>query len=57
MLPPERKRKLNPMLMKVIVISVAIHVVAAFVAGVITVATIVIQEDAQFEEPPAVVEE
>ena len=57
MLPPPQKRKMNPMLMKVIVISVVLHVGAAFVAGVITVATIVIQEDAQFEEPPAVVEE
>ena len=45
------------MLMKVIVISVLVHVVAAFVAGVITVATHVMQEDAQFEEPPAVVVE
>lgn len=45
------------MLMKVILISVLVHVVAGFVAGVVTIATIVIQEDAQFEEPPAVQEE
>jgi|GEM_PF-1465821 len=57
MLPPEKKRKLNPMLMKIIFISVALHIVAGFVAGIIKVATIVIQDDAQFEEPPAVVEE
>jgi len=56
MLPVEQKRKMNPMLMKVIVVSVLVHVVFAFVAGVITVANIVIQEDAQFEEPPAVEE-
>lgn len=57
MLPPTQKKKMNPLLMKVIVISVGMHVVAAFIAGIITVANIVIQEDAQFEEPPAVVEE
>lgn len=45
------------MLMKIIFISVALHIVAGFVAGIIKVATIVIQDDAQFEEPPAVVEE
>ncbi|WP_162027103.1 MULTISPECIES: hypothetical protein [unclassified Lentimonas] len=56
MLPPPRKRKMNPMLMKVILISVVLHVGAAFVAGVIKVATIVIQEDTQFEEPPVIVE-
>ena len=56
MLPVEQKRKMNPMLMKVIVVSVLVHVVLAFVAGVITVANIVIQEETQFEEPPAVEE-
>ena len=44
------------MLMKVIVVSVLMHVGLAFVAGVITVANIVIQEDAQFEEPPSIEE-
>ena len=48
---------MNSLFMKVIVISVAMHVIAGFIATVITVASIVIQEDAQFEEPPAVVEE
>ena len=57
MLPPTKKKKLNPMLMKVIVISVLVHVVAALVAGVVTIATYVIKEDTQFEEPPAVQEE
>ena len=56
MLPPTQKKKMNPLLMKVIVISVGIHVIAGFIAGIITVANIVIQEDAQFEEPPAVEE-
>lgn len=45
------------MLMKVIVISVLLHVVAGFIAGIITIATNVIKDDAQFEEPPAVEEQ
>lgn len=57
MLPPPQKKKMNPLLMKVIVISVGIHVIAGFIAGIITVAKTVIPDDAQFEEPPAVVEE
>lgn len=57
MLPPTKQKKMNPLLMKVIVISVGIHVIAGFIAGIITVASIVIQEDTQFEEPPATVEE
>ena len=57
MLPVEKKRKVDPLLMKVIIVSVAIHVIAGFIAGVITVAKIVIPDEAQFEEPPAVVEE
>ncbi|MFT5824639.1 MAG: hypothetical protein ACI8ZW_000120 [Yoonia sp.] len=57
MLPPTKKKKMNPLLMKVIIISVGMHIIAGFIAGIITIATIVTQEDAQFEEPPAVVEE
>lgn len=57
MLAPTKETKLNPILLKVIIISVLVHVVAAFVAGVVTIATHVMQEDAQFEEPPAVQEE
>lgn len=57
MLPTTKKKTMNPLLMKVIVISVGIHVIAGFIAGIITVANIVIQDDAQFEEPPTVVEE
>jgi hypothetical protein len=57
MLPVEQKRRVNPLLMKVILISVGIHIIAGFVAGVITVAKIVMPDEAQFEEPPAVVEE
>lgn len=43
--------------MKVIVISVGLHVIVGFIAGIIKVATIVAQQEAQFEVPPAVVEE
>jgi hypothetical protein len=57
MITQTKKRKMNPMLLKVIVVSVLLHVVAGFVAGVVTIATHVMKEDAQFEEPPAVVEE
>ena len=57
MLPPTKKKKMNPLFMKVIVISVAAHVIAGFIATIITVANIVIKDDAQFDEPPAVVEE
>ena len=57
MIPIELKKKVNPMLMKVIVISVLVHVVGAFIAGVVTIATIVIQDEAQFEEPPTIAEE
>ena len=57
MISQSRKRKINPMLMKVIVISVLLHVVAGFIAGVVTIATNVIKEDAQFEEPPALEEQ
>lgn len=53
----QKKKKLNPMLMNVIIISVLLHVVAAFVAGVVTIATHVIKEEALFEEPPVVEQE
>ena len=43
--------------MKVIIISVGLHVIVGFIAGIIKVATIIAQPDAQFEVPPAVVEE
>ncbi len=57
MILKNKKKKLNPLLMKVIAISVGMHVIAGLIAGVITVAKIVMPEDAQFEEPPAVVED
>ena len=45
------------MLIKVIAISVVLHVIAGFVAGVVTIATHMMKEEAQFEEPPAVIQE
>ena len=57
MILENRKKKLNPMLMKVIFISVLLHVVVGVAAGFITIATKVFQEDAQFEEPPPIEEE
>lgn len=57
MIALDKKKKANPLLMKVIVISVGLHVIAGFIAGIITVANIVIQTETQFEEPPAVLEE
>lgn len=43
--------------MKVIVISVAIHLLVGFILGGITIYKFVVPSEAQFEEPPAVVEE
>ena len=47
MIPAELKKKMNPMLMKVIVASVLVHVVG-FYRGSCMITT-VIQDDAQFE--------
>ncbi|MGB0257948.1 MAG: hypothetical protein ACPGES_04775 [Coraliomargarita sp.] len=57
MITVEKKKQFNPMLMKVIIVSVGLHVVAGFVATVITIANVVIKEEAQFEEPPVVEQE
>ena len=57
MIPEKRRPKINPMLLKVIIISVFLHIVAGFIAGVVTIATNVIKEDAQFEEPPVMEEQ
>lgn len=43
---------MNPMLLKVLVFSATIHVLAAIIFGGITVARYIIPDDAQFEEPP-----
>lgn len=57
MLPPPKKRKLNPMLLNVLLISGGLHLVALFILGGITVVKYMIPDEADFEEPPAIVEE
>jgi hypothetical protein len=57
MITQPKKRKMNPMLLNVLLISGGIHALALFVLGSITVYKYIIPDEAQFEEPPAVVEE
>lgn len=57
MITQTKRKKFNPMLFRVILFSVGLHVLAGFVAGVITIANVVIKEQAQFEEPPVVEQE
>jgi len=52
-----KKRKMNPMLLNVLLISGGAHALALFVLGSITVYKYIIPDEAQFEEPPAMVEE
>ncbi len=48
------KKKINPMLLRVVFISILIHIAFAFVAGFISIASYVIKENTMFEEPPAI---
>jgi|SaaInlStandDraft_1057018.scaffolds.fasta_scaffold23103_4 hypothetical protein len=57
MLPPTKKKKINPLLLKVIFISVAIHLLAGLILGSITIYKYVVPSEAQFEEPPVVEQE
>ena len=57
MLTKPKKRKLNPMLLNVLLISGGIHIVALFILGGITIVKYIIPDEAEFEEPPAIVEE
>jgi hypothetical protein len=57
MISAPKKRKLNPMLLNVLLISGGIHALALFVLGGITIYKYIIPDEAQFEEPPAMVEE
>ena len=57
MLSQQKKRKMNPMLLNVLLISGGVHAIALFILGSITVYKYIIPDDAQFEEPPAVEEE
>ncbi|MDQ8195522.1 hypothetical protein QEH59_13900 [Coraliomargarita sp. SDUM461004] len=57
MITAPKKRKMNPMLLNVLLISGGVHAIALFILGSITVYKYIIPDDAQFEEPPAVEEE
>lgn len=52
-----KKRKMNPMLLNVLLISGGVHGLALFILGSFTVYKYIIPDEAQFEEPAAVVEE
>jgi hypothetical protein len=51
MIPTAPKKKFNPILLQVLLISGGIHLIALFILGGITVVRFVIPDDAQFEEP------
>lgn len=57
MISTKSKGRLNPMLVKVLLVSILLHVILGVIAGLVTIATHVIKEETQFEEPPAVAEE
>lgn len=57
MLPPAPKRRMNPLLIQVIVISAILHVVIGLILGGITVIDHIIPDQAQFEEAPETPEE
>ena len=57
MITKQQRRKMNPMLLNVLVFSAALHAIALFVLGGITVVKYIIPDDAQFEEPAEVAEE
>lgn len=51
------KPKLNPMLLKVIGISLALHLIAALIFGSMTIIKHIRPSDTQFQEPPPIAEE
>ena len=57
MLPSVPKRRMNPLLIQVIVISVILHVVIGLILGGITVIDHIVADKAQFEEAPQTPEE
>jgi hypothetical protein len=54
MIAKAKKRKMNPMLLNVLLISGGVHAIALFILGSITVYKYIIPDEAQFEEPPTV---
>lgn len=57
MISKPKKRRMNPMLLNVLLISGGLHAIVLFILGSITVYKYIVPDEAQFEEPPAVVEE
>ena len=57
MITQQQRRKMNPMLLNVLVFRAALHAIALFVLGGITVVKYIIPDDTQFEEPAEVTEE
>lgn len=57
MITQQQRRKMNPMLLKVLVVSAAVHAIGLFILGGITVVKYIIPDEAQFEEAPEVTEE
>lgn len=57
MITQRKRRKMNPMLLKVLVISAVVHIAGLFVLGGITLVRYVIPDEAQFDEPPKMTEE
>mgnify|MGYP000044155811 CR=1 FL=1 len=56
MLSKPKKRKMNPMLLNVLLISLLVHVAALVIFGSWTLVKYVIPDEADFEEPPAIEE-
>lgn len=56
MINKPKKRKMNPMLLNVLLISGLVHVAAIIILGGITVVKYIIPDEAEFEEPPAIEE-
>lgn len=54
MITQKKKKKLNPMLLKVLLISGGAHLAAILIFGSITVYKYIIPDEANFEEPPVV---
>lgn len=52
MITNQKKRAMNPMLFKVLMVSAALHVLAGLIFGGITIARYVIPDESQFEEAP-----
>ncbi|MGZ0655009.1 hypothetical protein ACWPKO_14645 [Coraliomargarita sp. W4R53] len=56
MISKPQKRKMNPMLLNVLLISGGVHAIALFILGSITVYKYIIPDEAQFEEPAKIEE-